>query len=131
MLWHSSISPLTLQYSVTTNKYERQPNQDVQNIIRPRPKKKVLGRKIRITCEGLVKINQPKPKIKETHERIFPRPENDQADGPEEDMEDIVRRGAAGKTVLRRDQKSRNARQNQHGGEDRQGYKVDALLIYY
>ncbi len=84
-----------------------------------------------MTCQCLVKINQPKPKIKEGYQQIFARPENDQADSPEEDMEDIVRRGAAGETVLRRDQKSRDARQNQHRGEDRQGYEVNALLIDY
>jgi len=120
-----------LQYSVTTNKYERQPDQDVQNIIRPRPKKILFGRKIRITCERLVKINPPEPKIKETHKRFFPRPENNQADSSKEDMEDIVRRGAAGETESWRDQKSAYARQNQHGREDRQGYEVDALLIDY
>src|SRR5258707_2597148 len=127
--WHSSVSPLTLQYSVATNKYERQPNQDVQNIIRPRPQEILFGRKIRKTGDHLVKINQPKPKIKAAYERIFPRPQNNQSRGPKEDMEDIVRRGAAGETVLRRHQKSCHARQDQHRGEDRQGYEVDALLI--
>jgi phosphatidylserine/phosphatidylglycerophosphate/cardiolipin synthase-like enzyme len=95
MLWHSLLSPLTREYSVTTYNYERQPNQDVQKIINSRPKKILSGWKIRITCECLVKINQAKSQIKETHERLFPDPENNQADGPEEDMEDIVGRGAA------------------------------------
>lgn len=84
----------------------------MQNIINSRPKKILFGRKIRITCQCLVKINQPKSQIKETYERLFAGPENNQTETAEEDMEDIVRRRSAGETMLRRDEKTSNARQN-------------------
>jgi hypothetical protein len=69
---HSSFSPLALEYSVTTYNYERQANQDVQNIINPSPKKITLGREIKTACQRLVEINQSEPSVKETDQPLFP-----------------------------------------------------------
>ena len=94
-----------MEYSVTTYNYERQPNQDVQNIINRGPKKIVFRRQIKIARQRLVEINQAEPCVKEAYELLFPRQNKDQADSPEDDMKDIVGWGSAGETLLSRDKK--------------------------
>ena len=60
---------------------------------------------------------------------LFARQQNNQTGTAEEDVKDVVGRRATGETLLRRDQKPGDARQNKHRSEDGQGYEVDTLLI--
>jgi hypothetical protein len=104
--------PLALEYSVTTYNYERQADQDMQNIINPRPKKIVFRWQTKIARQRLVKIDQSKSGVKETYEPLPAGRKNNQANKAEDNMKHIVGWRSAGETLLGRDKKSGNARQD-------------------
>ena len=58
--------------TVATDDQERQANHDVQNIIDPGPKKILLGRKLCVARQRLVKIDQPKKRVECTDEPFVP-----------------------------------------------------------
>ena len=71
-----------------------------------------MGRKTKVTCQRLIKINQTEPQIKQTYQPLFPSSQYGQTNNTEADMKHIVGWRSAGKTQPGRYEKARDADQN-------------------
>src|SRR5262245_44402447 len=87
------------EHTIAANDDESQTDNDVQNVIDASPKKILLRGQIHKTRRGLIEINQAKPQVEQGS--MSPQ-KKDQAQTAEEDMKDVVWRGAAGESLLLR-----------------------------
>lgn len=81
---------------MTTYNYERQADQDVQNIINPGPKKILSGWQLEVACQRLIKIDEPKSGVKGTDERLSAGRKDKQSNCSKAEMKHVVGRSPAG-----------------------------------
>jgi hypothetical protein len=91
-----SLDPLN--EPIRTYGHKRQADNDVKDVIYPGPKEVTLWRKIKVTCDRLVQIDNAKTQVEKINEQFVTRPQENKTENAEEYMKQIVGRSFAGQT---------------------------------
>lgn len=103
--------------AVAPDNDEAQADSDVYRVVDFGPSKLRLREQVSVTSDCLVKINEPERDIEGFCLPLTARQRDDEANDAKGDVKEVVKRGSAGQTLLRREQESCEPGQDQHRGE--------------